>query len=106
PRVFSTWCPVAIATIDWLPSTIEDRSIKTLMRRRRRDEQVERFREDRIEQLHALARMARRWTDDHIDELRESDPILPNELHDRAADNWRPLFAIPDAAGGDCSTLA
>jgi putative DNA primase/helicase len=25
---------------------------------------------------------------------------VPADLHDRAADNWRPLFAIADAAGG------
>ena len=106
PRVFSTWSPVAIATIDWLPSTIEDRSIKIVMRRRRRDECVERFREDRIEPLTALARMARRWADDHLETLRNSDPMMPSELHDRAADNWRPLFAIADAAGGDLPGLA
>ena len=27
-------------------------------------------------------------------------------LHDRAADNWRPLFAIADLAGGNWPTLA
>ncbi|MGE0294785.1 MAG: DUF3631 domain-containing protein [Hyphomonadaceae bacterium] len=26
---------------------------------------------------------------------------MPAGLHDRAADNWRPLFAIAEAAGGD-----
>jgi hypothetical protein len=106
PRAFSTWCPVAIATIDWLPSTIEDRSIKIVMRRRRRDEHVERFREDRKEQLTAFARMARRWGDDHTDKLRQADPIMADELHDRAADNWRPLVAIADATGGDWPRLA
>ncbi len=25
---------------------------------------------------------------------------MPAELHDRAADNWRPLLAIADAVGG------
>lgn len=59
PRVFSTWCPVAIASIDWLPSTIEDRSIKIVMRRRRRDERVERFREDRITSF----QQSRGWCD-------------------------------------------
>jgi Protein of unknown function (DUF3631) len=29
----------------------------------------------------------------------DSDPELPPELHDRAADNWRPLVAIADACG-------
>ena len=26
---------------------------------------------------------------------------MPAQLHDRAADNWRPLLAIADAAGGE-----
>jgi putative DNA primase/helicase len=31
---------------------------------------------------------------------------MPKELNNRAADNWRPLFAIADAVGGDCSDRA
>ena len=41
-----------------------------------------------------------------MEELRSADPTIPSELHDRAADNWRPLLAIADAAGGDWPTLA
>jgi Protein of unknown function (DUF3631)/Primase C terminal 2 (PriCT-2)/Bifunctional DNA primase/polymerase, N-terminal len=100
PRTFSTYCPTVIATIGFLPGTIEDRSIKIVMRRRRRDEPVDRFREDRIEALSVLGRKARRWADDHMEELRGADPDVPGELHDRAADNWRPLLAIADAAAG------
>ena len=29
---------------------------------------------------------------------------MPKQLNNRAADNWRPLFAIADAIGGDCPT--
>ena len=38
---------------------------------------------------------------DHASELREADPVVPPELHDRAADNWRPLLAIADLVGGE-----
>jgi Protein of unknown function (DUF3631) len=106
PRVFSTWCPTVVASIDWLPGTIEDRSIKIIMRRRRGDERVERFRDDRIEALAVLAQKARRWVDDHIEELRKADPETPMELHDRAADNWRPLLAIADVVGGEWPKLS
>jgi len=42
-----------------------------------------------------------RWVKDHLDELKGADdPQVPAELHDRAADNWRPLIAIADVAGG------
>jgi putative DNA primase/helicase len=100
PRVFSTWCPVAIAAIGSLPGTIEDRSIIIQMRRRRSDEKVERFRIDRVGTLQELGRKAARWVADSISALRDADPIVPTELNDRAADNWRPLLAIADAAGG------
>jgi putative DNA primase/helicase len=106
PRAFSTWCPTAIAAIGRLPNTIDDRSIKIVMRRRRRDESVERIGESGIKELSVLARKARRWVDDHIDELRAADPLVPNELHDRAADNWRPLLAIADVANAELSKVA
>jgi hypothetical protein len=51
PRAFSTWCPTAIAAIGNVPATIEDRSILISMRRRRKDEKVERFRSDRVQKL-------------------------------------------------------
>jgi len=37
---------------------------------------------------------------DHYGDLSKADPNVPAELHDRAADNWRPLLAIADAVGG------
>jgi Protein of unknown function (DUF3631)/Bifunctional DNA primase/polymerase, N-terminal/Primase C terminal 2 (PriCT-2) len=100
PRVFSTWCPVAIAAIGGLPGTIEDRSIIIQMRRRRSDERVARFRVDRVEAQQELARKAARWAADTARALRDADPVVPTELNDRAADNWRPLLAIADRAGG------
>ena len=33
-------------------------------------------------------------------------PSLPEQLNDRAADNWHPLLAIADLAGGDWPALA
>ena len=33
--------------------------------------------------------------------LAAADPEVPTALHDRQADNWRPLLAIADLAGGD-----
>jgi hypothetical protein len=91
---------MTLAAIGRLPGTIEDRSIKIALRRRRPDESVERLRLDRLDELTPLARRAARWTVDHLDALRAADPHIPAELHDRAADNWRPLLAVADAAGG------
>jgi len=99
PRVFSTWCPVAIAAIGGLPGTIEDRSVIIQMRRRRSDERVARFRVDRVGAQQELGRKAARWAADSARALRDADPAVPTELNDRAADNWRPLLAIADRAG-------
>jgi putative DNA primase/helicase len=105
PRVFTTWCPKAIAMIGRLPSTLEDRSIQLRMRRQMRGEQryrKERLREEYLDGLHlALRRQATRWAEDNLDALRQLDPDAPSTLTDRAADNWRPLLAIADCCGGE-----
>jgi hypothetical protein len=101
PRAFSTWAPKAIALIGRLPSTLEDRSIPILMKRKAPGETVDRLRLDRIAgELADLRRQAARWARDRTDRLRRADPDVPVGLHDRAADNWRPLLAIADDAGG------
>jgi len=105
-RAFSTFAPVAIAMIGRLPDTLADRSIPISMRRKKRDERVERFRADRVGDLQELRSKAARWALDNWDALRAADPEVPSPLHDRERDNWRPLFAIADAAGGDWPTKA
>jgi hypothetical protein len=100
PRRFSTWAPVALAAIGHLPGTVEDRSIKIAMRRRRHDEHVEQLRDGRTEQLEKLARMAARWATDHAAALSAADPAMPAGIVNRAADNWRPLLAVADLAVG------
>lgn len=107
PRQFSTWCPKAIALIGRLPDTLNDRSVEVAMRRRTVGERVERLRQDRIEaECSDLRRQSARWTRDQLPVLREADPAVPAELHDRAADCWRPLLALADRAGGRWPGLA
>ena len=101
PRRFSTWAPVAIAAIGKIPGTLDDRSVKVELRRRGVGEQVERWRADRAHHLADLMRRCARWAADHLEDLRAADPDVPEQLHDRAADNWRPLLAIADQAGGE-----
>jgi putative DNA primase/helicase len=98
PRTFSSWAPCAIALIGKLPDTLEDRSVICSLRRRKQDETVESFRGDRAEHLHVLARKMAKWAADHEVSLRAADPDVC-ELQNRVADNWRPLFAVADAAG-------
>jgi hypothetical protein len=100
-REFSTFAPAAIAMIGHLPGTLADRSISITLKRKRADEPVESFRYDKTEELDQLARMCARWAADNLARLREADPVVPANLYNRAADNWRPLLAIADAAGGE-----
>jgi putative DNA primase/helicase len=107
PRKFSTWCPKFVASIGRLPGTIEDRSIVIQMRRRMPGETVARLRRDRLDtDMEPFRRQAMRWATDHLDELREAEPAVPEVLHDRAQDNWRFLLAIAEAAGGEWPDLA
>jgi putative DNA primase/helicase len=102
PKPFSTWAPLAVAKIGKLPDTIASRSIIIEMRRKRADESVTRYRPDRDRSsLDELARKCARWEKDNLQKLAGADPIIPKQLNNRVADNWRPLFAIADALGGD-----
>jgi Domain of unknown function (DUF6371) len=71
PRVFSTHCPVAIAQIGKLPSTLSDRSIPIEMKRRTPGETVARFRIGRTPELAEAARKATRWVADNANAIRE-----------------------------------
>lgn len=100
PRVFSTWCPKAVAAIGRMPETVEDRGIAISMRRRTSDEPVERLRPDRLgEQVEVIRRRAARWGSDHVETLRGAEPEPVPGLNDRAQDNWLPLLAIAEACG-------
>jgi hypothetical protein len=108
PRQFSTWSPAAIAMIGRLPATLDDRSIAVRLRRRKSTERVEGFRNDRetdVKELRECGRKAARWAVDNSASLAAADPSM-GELINRAADDWRGLFAIADAAGGDWPKIA
>ncbi len=59
-----------------------------------------------LRRLEPLRRRCARWVADHLPALRAADPAVPEALDDRQADNWRPLLAIADAAGGAWPKLA
>ena len=43
---------------------------------------------------------------DYSEAVKHARPALPDELNDRAQDNWEPLLQIADVAGGDWPKLA
>lgn len=98
---FSTWAPKAIALIGELPPTLSDRSVTIRMQRRSREEKIERLQLHRLGEMEDMRSMAARWAADSIENLRFSDPQIPEAVtKDRARDNWRPLLAVADLAGG------
>jgi putative DNA primase/helicase len=100
PHVFSTWCPMLLAGIGKVPDTVADRSITVEMMRKHRDEKVKQLRGRDGGDLRDLGRKIARWGADNRNAIEQADPKIPEQLNDRAADTWSPLFAIADLAGG------
>jgi putative DNA primase/helicase len=108
PRRFKTFGPKLIALIGRLPAaSTADRSILVRMRRRLPGEPVKRADTRRLyADLADIRRRITRWVQDALPSLRTAEPAMPPTLDDRAADNWCPLLALADAAGGRWPTLA
>ncbi len=99
-KQFSTWGAKAIALIGKLPDTVMDRAIVLPLRRKGPSEKVERLRHAGRGLFDALARKLARFGADHGVEIGRARPALPDALNDRAQDNWEPLLAVADLAGG------
>jgi len=105
PRKFNVFGAVALALIGELPDTLGSRCIKIDLQRAKSGELPTAFRSDRAPELEILARMARRWAEDNRRRIASAEPHTGN-LFNRDADNWRPLYAIADIAGGPWPELA
>jgi hypothetical protein len=95
---FSTFAPIALAAIGKLPLPLTHRSICINMERAAADAGLERFdptmRPEQARVFRAVYEAAFAWA---VKVKLNVDPAMPKELRNRAADNWRPLFAIADA---------
>jgi len=101
-RDFSTFCAKAISGIGKLPDTVADRSIPIRLKRRARNEEVQRFRRREAEtEATALRHQIEVWAVANIQQLKDARPAVLQELSDRAADCAEPLLAIADLAGDD-----
>jgi hypothetical protein len=84
-----------------LPGTLHDRSIVIRLERAKPGEVCERFDSRHIEKEKELRRKLARFAADNKERLENCDPKMPEGAFNRIADNWRPLFAIAEIAGGD-----
>jgi hypothetical protein len=100
---FSCWCPKLIARIGALPPTLADRCIVFRLHRKTVEEKCERLRRFNSGDL---KRKCLRFVLDHAEKIAAAEPEMPQELNDRAADVWEPLFVIADLAGGRWPQLA
>ena len=103
-KQFPVFCAKALAGIGVPPGTVADRSIPIVLKRRTREEKIERFRR-RLkavkEQAPDLRRRAAEWAEASAAQLADAWPELPDELSDRQQDVVEPLLAIADLAGDD-----
>jgi len=111
---FETFCPRALAGINKLADTLEDRSILLVMHRKLAREKTERFSPSRLEaEAQALRDRCYLWALTHAADLAavydQADQMFPSlvSLDDRARDLWEPLasiVALADVEHGDSST--
>ena len=100
-RDFDIFGPKVFAAIGRLPATVLDRTIVIMMRRRRRDEPVTRFRRREFApQALEVRRKCQRWATDYRSALQQARPAIPEVLDDRAQEIWEPLLAVASVVGG------
>jgi hypothetical protein len=100
-RAFNVFAPVVLCGIGALPGTLHDRSISVRLERAKPDEIRKRFDSYHVEKEKELCRKLARFCVDNTAKIEACDPKLPDGVFNRLADNWRPLFAIAEVAGGD-----
>jgi hypothetical protein len=100
-RAFAAYAPAVLCGIGALPATLYDRSIVIRLKRAKPNELQARFDSRCLQAEQELCRKLARWSKDNFVRLSELDPKLPETAYNRVADNWRPLFAIAEVAGGD-----
>jgi hypothetical protein len=94
-----TWAPKLFSGPGELADTFKDHAIVLPMVRRPADQPRENLlHRTRFEDIRG---QALRFAQDHESALQSAKPPLPEGLFDRAADNWTPLLALADLAGGD-----
>jgi len=100
-QAFGVFAPVALFGLNELPGTMHDRAIVIKLARAKRGEVPVPFDSRHVAKEKELCRKLKRWAADNLGPLKACDPAMPDTAFNRVADNWRPLFAIAEMAGGD-----
>jgi putative DNA primase/helicase len=83
-----------------LPRPTRTRCIELRMLPKRRDEKLEPFHQLDDAEFAILRQKFARLAADHAKALKTADPVIPPDLNNRAAANWKLLLAIAEVAGG------
>lgn len=103
---FSTFCAKAIVFIGKSKDTLHNRSIEIVLRRKVAGETIIPLRNAARDQFNLIRTKLARIEKDYLLGFTQAKPSLPPGLENRAADNWEPLIAIADLAGGQWPELA
>lgn len=96
-RAFSTFAPKLLAGIDngAIPDTIADRCIVFDLKRKKKDEEVERLIYRKVEpQADALKEKISHWAKENAERIMDAEPKVIEELSDRSFEIAEPLLAI------------
>lgn len=102
PKLFNVWCAKAIAGIAMerhLPAATLSRCLKVALRRKMPHEEVSRLRHADRTRFQDLATCLVQFGAAFGERIKAARPKLPEQLSDRAQDNWDALFAIAECAG-------
>lgn len=103
PVIFKCFCPVALAGIKLekkLPETVLSRGIIINLRKKLRNEKVQKLRRASKGQFLELQSKLARFAKDFGERFRIHEPDL-GDLDNRDEDNWEPLLTIAELCGGD-----
>lgn len=103
PTAYRVFSFMALAGIGKIRSeSLRDRCIAVPLERRLPEEKIERFDYERREHLHEIRAKLARFAADNMDAVaRAAVVVMPSQLNDRQADNWRMAFRIAQVIGGD-----
>ena len=96
PRKFSVFAPLAVAAIGMLPLPLMHRAVIINMQRHAKTDAPLEQLDEHDPRLAAARIEIQKWA---ATCTLAREPEMPPELHNRAADNWRPLLAIADDLG-------
>jgi putative DNA primase/helicase len=101
PHAFPTFTPIALAMNGKrLPGSTKSRSIEIWMERKLKSDTCEHFNHLDNESFGQLRQRSLRSALDLSEVLKGANPIIPQGMDNRLADNFRLQFAIADLAGG------